>query len=290
MRRRTMIICLSVLAVAGLGGGAYAATRSSPAPIAVPTQVAGAEHSYINDVARRLHVTSARLTAALKGAAIDQIDAAAKGGHLTAAQANAFKEQIAHASGLPFGPLAFGPPVLPRATAFGQVMKAPGFFGPPAVLPAAAKYLGLALPQLMQELRSGKTLAQIAQAKGKSTGGLEQAIISDFKAFLQKPAAAGHMPQPMQQKLLAALRKWAQSIVTMRGAAGRPFALSLPLALRPANAHIQIVAPRGARVQVPIRPGNVRLQLAAPPFLSWLMGDGPPFLPRLWLGPPPGGR
>ncbi len=285
MRKRTMIISLSVLAVAGLAGGAYAATRSTPGLIAVPAQIAGAEHSFINDVAKRLHVTPARLTAALKGAAVDQVNAQVKAGHLTAAQANAIKQRLVHGFGFPFGPLAFGAPPLPPALAFGQVMKAPGFFGPPAVLPAAAKYLGLTVSALMKELKSGKTLAQIAQARGKSKSGLEQALIGAFKSFLQKTGAAGHMPGAMEQKLQAALRKWVQTIVTTRGTSGRPFALSLPLPLRAANARVQVL-PGSAGVQVPV-PGNVIIRSASgPPFLQWMMGGPPPPAARLKGGPP----
>jgi hypothetical protein len=45
-----------------------------------------------------------------------------------------------------------------------------------AVLDAAAKYLGLSDAQLRNQLRSGKSLAQIAEAQNKPVAGLKSAI------------------------------------------------------------------------------------------------------------------
>ena len=61
--------------------------------------------AFLNDVAKRLNVTPAQLNSALKGAAIDQLDAAVKAGKLTQAQANALKQRIQQGAhgGAPFG-------------------------------------------------------------------------------------------------------------------------------------------------------------------------------------------
>src|SRR2546429_7365666 len=88
MRKRTIVISLSALAAAALAGGAYAATRSSSGPkvrhlAAGPRTVQVAmpsEQAIINDAARRLSVSPAKLIGALKGAIIDQINAAAAAG------------------------------------------------------------------------------------------------------------------------------------------------------------------------------------------------------------------
>jgi hypothetical protein len=50
----------------------------------------------------------------------------------------------------------------------------------------AADYLGLSVDELTQELRAGKSLAEIASAQGKSVGGLKQALIEAATADLEK--------------------------------------------------------------------------------------------------------
>jgi hypothetical protein len=74
----------------------------------------------------------------------------------------------------------------------------------PAAPAAAAAYLGISQAQLRAELRSGKTLAQLASGTGgKSAGGLIAAIVADTKARLAAAVAAGSLT-PASQKLLLA--------------------------------------------------------------------------------------
>ncbi len=51
-------------------------------------------------------------------------------------------------------------------------------FGPMGLLQTAATYLGVSQATLVKDLRSGKTLAAIAKANGKSVSGLETALIA----------------------------------------------------------------------------------------------------------------
>ena len=76
---------------------------------------------------------------------------------------------------------------------------------PFAEITGAAKYLGLTNAQLRQQLRSGKTLAQIAKAQGKTTAGLEKAITASVKARLDKAVAKQKLTSAQEQKLLKAL-------------------------------------------------------------------------------------
>ena len=63
--------------------------------------------------------------------------------------------------------------------------------GRPARGPAAiAAYLGLTPAQLREQLGSGKTLAQIAATRGKTVAGLENAILADVQAHLDRAVAA----------------------------------------------------------------------------------------------------
>jgi hypothetical protein len=67
--------------------------------------------------------------------------------------------------------------------------------GGPAVH-AATGYLGLSVSQLREDVRSGKTLAQVASStRGKSEAGLIEAIVSARKAALAAEAKAGGISQ-----------------------------------------------------------------------------------------------
>jgi hypothetical protein len=73
--------------------------------------------------------------------------------------------------------------------------------------PAAARYLGLRPGQLGRELRSGKTLAQIASATpGRSVAGLIDAIVAARKPALDARVAAGRLTQAKADARLAKLR------------------------------------------------------------------------------------
>ena len=187
--KRKLVIAGAAVAVAGGAGGAYAATQNSGPP---------SRQAFLNDVAKRLHVTPQQLDQALKGAFEDQLQAAVKSGRLTQAQADAFKQHLQRkgAAPLPFGLL--GPRGV-RPFLHGGF----GLIGGPGDLSAAASYLGLTMPQLIQQLSSGKSLAQIATEKHKSVSGLEQAMTADVKSKLDKAVAAKLITSAQEKKILA---------------------------------------------------------------------------------------
>jgi hypothetical protein len=68
-----------------------------------------------------------------------------------------------------------------------------------------AKYLGLTRAQLVKQLESGKSLAQIAKAQGKTTSGLEQEITSAVKTRLDKAVANKRITASQEQQILNGL-------------------------------------------------------------------------------------
>jgi hypothetical protein len=89
------------------------------------------------------------------------------------------------------------------------VAKAPGKAQPRAAkvqqrgrLPVAAAYLDLTPVALRRELRSGKSLAQVATAKGKSVAGLESALVSALRSKVQAAKAAGNIDAARADRLL----------------------------------------------------------------------------------------
>jgi hypothetical protein len=89
------------------------------------------------------------------------------------------------------------------------VAKAPGKAKPRAanlhhrgLLPVAAAYVDLTPVALRSELRSGKSLAQVATANGKSVDGLKSALLSALRTKVQAAKAAGKIDAARADRLL----------------------------------------------------------------------------------------
>jgi len=174
--KRMLVVGGAALAVVGGGSAALAAGGN-------PFGGSNDRQAVLNDAAQRLNVKPSELQNALKQAMLDRIDAALKAGRLTQEQADGLKARVNAGDGL--GLPLFGGPGF-------------GFHhgGPPlAGLDAAATYLGLTPAQLRMQLQSGKTLAQVAKAQGKSTDGLKQAMLADAKQHLDAAVKAGKLTQ-----------------------------------------------------------------------------------------------
>jgi hypothetical protein len=204
MRKRTVVIALTVLVAAGLAAGAFAATQSGGNP----------QQAFINDVARRLHVSPAQLRGAFQQAMIDRINAAVRAGRLSPAMAAAIKQRIEHGGGLGFGPgpAPFGAPGRWHHPLF----SGPGVTPHPGIAGGAASYLGLTDQQLWKQLASGKSLGQIAQAQGKSVTGLEAALIASARSRLDQAFKAGRISRAFEARLLTALSQHIRMIVTQK--------------------------------------------------------------------------
>jgi hypothetical protein len=204
MKRRIAIAAVA-LGVAGLGGTALATSSSGG-------------NSFFDDVAHRLGVSPAKLQSAVNGALADRLDQLVKQGKLTRAQADAILKQAkAHAGAFPFGDFGHhrfgGPGHFGFHRGFG-----PGpFFGPGPMggpLAGVAKYLGVSTDELIRELRSGKTPAAIAEAKGKSVSGLESAMVAPIKSHLDSAVKDGRMTKAQEQQALRMITRGIDGFVT----------------------------------------------------------------------------
>ncbi|HXQ87436.1 MAG TPA: hypothetical protein VN746_12235, partial [Gaiella sp.] len=164
MRRKILIATAAALAVAG-GGAAIAASKSGS-----PQEESKA---VVDDAAKQLGVTPAKLSSALKKALENRVDAAVAAGRLTKEQGDALKKRI-EAEDFPilggFG-MRFG-------MGFGHPDGGPGVIHRFGHLDAAASYLGMTEAELRTQLAGGKTLAEVAKAKGKSVDGLVSALVA----------------------------------------------------------------------------------------------------------------
>jgi hypothetical protein len=191
--KRTAVIGAAVaVAAGGVVGGALAASGTF--------DPAAEKQAFLNDAAGRLGVPSAKLDAALKAAAIDRVDAALAAGRITQAQADAMKAAI-NAGKLPLG-FGVGP-----GFGFRGGMRGGNYLG------AASSYLGLTADQLRTQLQSGKSLADVAKAEGKSVDGLKQAILSAVQTKLDQAVTAGRMTSAQRDQILADLKTRIDSLV-----------------------------------------------------------------------------
>src|SRR5256885_1684017 len=194
-RPRLVAGAVAGLAVAG-GGAAFAATQ-----LGSPRQE---NQAVLNDAATQLGVQPSALSAALKKALENRVDAAVAAGRLTKAQGDELKQRI-ESGGVPL----FGGP-------------APGFHhgGPFGGLDAAASYLGLTEAQLRTQRESGKSGAAGAKAKGRAVDGLVRALVDGAKRKLDAAVAAGRLTQSQADSMLAGLKAHVPALVN--GTAPRP--------------------------------------------------------------------
>jgi hypothetical protein len=144
----------------------------------------------VNDVAKRLGVSSTDLKKAIQGALAARVDAAVEDGRLTKDEAAEIKRHIRSGGGIGLGPLAFGRPGF-------------GHLGPPRPpLAGAAEFLNLSDRQLFDRLRRGKSLADIAKEKGKSSKDLERAMLDSAREQLDRGVKDKALTEEQEKQML----------------------------------------------------------------------------------------
>ena len=192
--------------------GAMAATLAIGVGVAVADGGLGSgddRQAFLDDAAKRLHVTPTELQSALEGAYDDRLDAAVAAGKITKEQAEAMKQRFRSGP----GPFPGG-----RAGGFGHGgLEHAGI----PLLAAAATYLDLTRAELLAQLRSGRTLAQITEAQGASVDGLKKALATEGKKRLAAAVKAGRLTQAQADDLETRMAEHLGDLVNGVGHAGR---------------------------------------------------------------------
>jgi hypothetical protein len=157
------------------------------------------------------------LEQALLDAAKAELDKSVAAGEITAAEEQQMLDKL-HS--------LVGDFVNQKGNGAGPLPKPP--LGDP--IKAAADYLGLSVDQLAEQLKAGKSLADVATAQGKSVAGLEQAVIEAAKADLDNAVAAGDVTADQEQQALDQLISQIDAFVNGSG----------PLSLQIGNGGISI--------------------------------------------------
>jgi hypothetical protein len=200
VKRKVVAAGVAALAVGGTGAG-IAATKLANSPNEESKAI-------VNDAAKNLGVEPSKLSAAIKKALEDRVDAAVAAGRLTKQQGQELKQRIESdefplfGGGPGFGH-GFGGP--------GGGRGGPGFFH--EGLDGAASYLGLSEAQLRSKLESGKTLAQIAKDQNKSVDGLKDALVKDTQDKLDQGVKDGRLTKAQEQKIISGLKQHVDDLV-----------------------------------------------------------------------------
>src|SRR3954468_11923537 len=190
-RRTAAILAVAVAAALG-GGGAIAATK-----LLSPQD---RSQAIVDDAAKRLGVTPEKLSSALEQAYEAQIDQAVAAGQLSKTQGDALKAQL-KAGQLPLTGNLFGLGHGHDRGGFGGFGGAHGALR--VGLDAAATYLGLSEDALRTQLESGKSLADVAKAQGKSVAGLKAAMKTALTKQLDQAVTDKKLTADQRTKILA---------------------------------------------------------------------------------------
>jgi hypothetical protein len=186
------LAAVSAFSIAVGTGGAIAASKDSSSN----------GQSFLSRVAGHLGISTQKLEDATKAAAIDQVEADLKAGKITKSQADELKARIQQGN----APFLFGE--RHRFGGPGRLHHAP--FGH---LSAAADYLGLSVPALLEKLASGQSLAEIAKAQDKSVDGLKKAMLADAKERLDQAVEKGMLTEAQSKEALSEIEKRIDDLV-----------------------------------------------------------------------------
>ncbi|MCL5108660.1 MAG: hypothetical protein M1401_07325 [Chloroflexi bacterium] len=177
-----------------VAGAAFAQTAPTPSPTAQAQTNYG--QYFLDRLAAALGVTRDQLNAAGQTAANDTIDKQQQDGKLTADQASQAKQRVAQNGGFPQA-LGLGGRGGERGD-FGKGHE--GFLGGGAYQEGVAKALGLTTAELQTQLKSGKTVADLATAKNVSADQVKAAVVTAESAQLDQAVAAGKLTAAQAQQ------------------------------------------------------------------------------------------
>lgn len=191
------------------GAAALALLAGGGAAIAA-SQLGGSEdqQAIVQDAAKRLGVEPEQLSSALQDAYETRVDQAVTSGRMTKEQGDELKQRV-ESGELPLvgAPLDRG----------GFRHDGGPLGGPGGALEAAATYLGLDQPTLLEKLRAGSSLADVAKEQGKTTDGLKQAIVDAAKAQLAQAVADGRLTQAQADEAQARLETRVDDLIAGTG-------------------------------------------------------------------------
>ena len=210
--RRIATIALSGALIAGGTGAAIAAVTKDDAQ--------KTEQAILDDAAKRLDVTPDRLRDALAAAQDAQLDQAVKDGDLTPKQADAIKQARKQSGHVLGGPGPHGGPGMRGGM---KLHPGPAFPGPHAfgvrgdLLADVAKALGTTQDKLMEQLRDGRSIADVAKANGTPLTDVRAAVTAAMKTRLDKAVKDGDLTRKQADRILDRITEKVTAIGSAKG-------------------------------------------------------------------------
>jgi hypothetical protein len=189
-------VAMAVMAVVMALSVSTVAFAQTPTPPTTPTPqspLSAYNQTFWQTLANQLGTSVDKVQQAVRDALKAVVAQALKNGKLTQSQADAANSRIDKQQ---FNKPLFGPFLGPRGFGAGR-----GGFAAGAEINAAATKLGMTVQDLMTELRSGKTLADVAKEKNVSTDDLKAAIISAITAQIDQAVTNGKLTQAQADQL-----------------------------------------------------------------------------------------
>ncbi|MBA3943086.1 MAG: hypothetical protein H0X37_00820 [Herpetosiphonaceae bacterium] len=220
MQRRTIVTTAAVLVGLAVGLVLSPTVRTTIANAQTTTQTTGTKTDFrsifLDKLAAALHIQRPALDSAVKDASSGTVDEAVKQGKLTQAQADKMKAAIQSGN---FNGFWGGRGGMRGGMAGGQAM----FGVEQAMLNAAAKTLNLTPQAFMQQLRSGQTLAQLAQAHNTTEQAVTNAALAAAKTQLDTAVANKTLTQAQADAFYAKLQQAGTNLLNHQGRGfGRP--------------------------------------------------------------------
>lgn len=180
---RAVVIVAGTAVLAGIVGFSVVMAEgggSSPGPGASATQSASATQTqFVQDLASQLGIPVATLTDAIRAADTSQLQQLVTSGKITQAQADAITSKIQSADSPPLGVRGHG-----RVRSFLK-----------NELTDIAQFLDTDTTTIRQALKGGQSLAQVAQAHGKTADQLSTFLTNNLEQRVKDAVASGKLTQ-----------------------------------------------------------------------------------------------
>jgi hypothetical protein len=187
-----MIATLAVAAAVLAGGGAALAQGGDNGSQRCERR--------LERIAERRGITVAALEAQIRVRLRARIDEAVRAGRITEARAAELRARVNEGN-------------LCRVVKAGHRRGHAGRAAARRMLRAAVGFLGVSSAELRAELRSGKSLQAVAEAKGKSVAGLKAAMLAPIAERLDKAVKDGRITDSRREALLERLAKLADRLL-----------------------------------------------------------------------------